>query len=375
VIAAALRRPCTDIVRNGAKRQFGPEESAIMKISADTLRANVAALYRAVGLPDEHAALVADTLVRADMWGHSSHGVMRAPWYLDRVRHGVMQPVTAAARIVDAGAVAVVDGREGVGQVIARDAMLDAVARAKRHGVGVVSVRNSNHHGALGYFTRLAAQAGCIGMLAANGGPAMAPWGGKRMAVGTNPWSIAAPAGRHAPMMLDITNTVVARGKIFLARQKGVAIPDSWAMDADGNPTTDPVAALAGVILPMAGHKGYAIALMMDVLAGVLSGSGMLTEVNSPYKTDKPSRSGHFFLALDIQAFGPLAAFEARIERMIAEVKAVPLAPGFDEILYPGELEARNEARSARDGLDLPEKSWTDLMAEAARLGVPWPGE
>ncbi len=343
-----------------------------MKISADTLRAGVTSLYRAVGLPDDHAALISDTLVRADMWGHSSHGVMRAPWYLDRVRNGVMNPSIEAQRVVDAGAIAVVDGREGVGQVIARDAMLDAVARARRHGVGVVSVRNSNHHGALGYFTRLAAAEGCIGMLAANGGPAMAPWGGKRMAVGTNPWSIAAPAGRHAPMMLDIANTVVARGKIFLARQKGVRIPEHWALDAEGRPTTDPAAALAGVILPMAEHKGYAIALLMDVLSGVLSGSGILTEVNSPFKTDKPSRSGHCLLALDIAAFGPRAAFEARMEQMIAEVKAVPLAPGSDEILYPGELEARNEARHAREGLDLPEKTIADLRGEAARLGVAW---
>jgi LDH2 family malate/lactate/ureidoglycolate dehydrogenase len=343
-----------------------------MHIPPDTLRERVAALYRAVGLPEEHAALVADTLVRADMGGHSSHGVMRAPWYLDRVRNGVMKPVTDSVQVVDSGAIAVVDGREGVGQVIARDAMLDAVARAKRHGVGVVSVRNSNHHGALGYFTRLAAQAGCIGMLAANGGPAMAPWGGKRMAVGTNPWSIAAPAGRYPPMMLDIANTVVARGKLFLARQKGAPIPDHWALDAEGRRTTDPLAALAGVILPMAEHKGYAIALMMDVLAGVLSGSGILTEVNSPYKTDKPSRCGHFFLALDIDAFGPRPIFEARMEQVITEVKAVPLAPGFDEILYPGELEARNEARHARDGLELPQKTMAGLQTEAQRLGVRW---
>lgn len=346
-----------------------------MHISCNALRDRVAALYRAVGLPDEHSALVADTLVRADMWGHSSHGVMRARWYLDRVRNGVMKPVTEAVRVVDAGAIAVVDAREGVGQVIARDAMLDAAARAKRHGVGVVSVRNSNHHGALGYFTRLAAEAGCIGMLAANGGPAMAPWGGKRMAVGTNPWSIAAPAGRYPPMVLDIANTVVARGKIFLARQKGLRIPDHWALDAEGQRTTDPVAALAGVILPMAEHKGYAIALMMDVLAGVLSGSGILTEVNSPYKTDQPSRCGHFFLALDIAAFGRRETFEARMEQMIAEVKSVPLAPGFDEILYPGELEARNEARHAREGLELPEKTVADLLAAAERLAVPWPRE
>ena len=343
-----------------------------MPISADTLRERVSALYRAVGLPDADAALVADTLVRADLWGHSSHGVLRAPWYLERVRKGVMKPVTRAARVVDAGAIAVVDGREGVGQVIARDAMLDAIARARRHGVGVVSVRNSNHHGALGYFTRIAAEAGCIGMLTANGGPAMAPWGGRRMAVGTNPWSIAAPAGRHAPMMLDIANTVVARGKIFLARQKGAPIPDHWALDGEGHRTTDPAAALAGVIQPMAEHKGYAIALLMDVLSGVLSGSGMLTEVSSPFKTDRPSRCGHFFLALDIAAFGPRAAFEARMEQMIAEVKAVPLAPGHEEILYPGELEARNEARHALEGLELPGQTLADLRAEAERLGVAW---
>jgi len=181
-----------------------------MHISPEPLRDRVSALYRAVGLPDEHAALVADTLVRADMWGHSSHGVMRAPWYLDRVRNGVMKPLTEAVRVVDAGAIAVVDGRGGSAKSLHANAMVDAVARAKRHGVGVVSVRNSNHHGALGYFTRLVAETGCIGMLAANGGPATAPWGGRRMAVGTNPWSIAAPAGRHPPMSLDIANTVVA---------------------------------------------------------------------------------------------------------------------------------------------------------------------
>lgn len=344
-----------------------------MRIPPAELRSRVAALYRAAGLPDEDADLVADTLVRADMWGHASHGVMRAPWYLQRVRNGVMKPVTQSRRVVDGGAITVLDGREGVGQVIAHDAMMDAIARAKRHGVGVVSVRNSNHHGALGYFTRLAADAGCIGMLASNGGPAMAPWGGRQMVVGTNPWSIAAPAGRHPPMVLDIANTVVARGKIFQARQKGERISPHWALDAEGSSTTDPVAALAGVILPMAEHKGYAIALMMDVLSGVLSGSGILDEVHSPFHTDRASRCGHFALALDIDAFGARSVFHARIEEMIAKLKAVPRAPGCEEILYPGELEARNEVRHAQEGLELPEKTVANLRAEAERLGVEWP--
>jgi LDH2 family malate/lactate/ureidoglycolate dehydrogenase len=340
-------------------------------VQAEALRGFVAALYRAAGVPEADAALVADSLVRADLWGHSSHGVMRAPWYLDRIRSGVMVPVTAPEVVVDAGAICVIDGRDGVGQVIAQRAMLDAVARARRHGVGIVSVRESNHHGALGYFTRMAAERGCIGMLVANGSPAMAPWGGRRKVVGNNPWSIAAPAGPgQAPMMLDIANTVVARGKIFLARQKGMAIPDTWAMDAGGRRTTDPVAALEGVILPMAEHKGYAISAMMDVLAGALSGSGMLTEVAGPYQAERRSRSGHFVMALDIAAFGPVEAFESRIARMIAELKATPLAEGFAEILYPGELEARNEARFLAEGLPLPEKTRADLLAAARLWGV-----
>jgi LDH2 family malate/lactate/ureidoglycolate dehydrogenase len=342
-------------------------------IAPEALCAFVTALYAAAGLPNEDAVLVADSLVRADMWGHSSHGVMRAPWYIDRVRAGTMKPVTEPEMVVDAGAIAVMDGRDGVGQVIAKRAMLDAIRRAKLHGVGIVSVRESNHHGALGYFTRLAADQGCIGMLTTNGSPAMAPWGGRTKLLGNNPWSIAAPAGRHAPMMLDIANTVVARGKIFLARQKGIPIPETWAIDAQGRRTTDPMAALGGVILPMAEHKGYGITVMMDVLSGVLSGSGIMDEVNGPYQAEKRSRCGHMIMALNIEAFGPLSRFEERMEEMIARIKAVPLAEGADEVFYPGEIEARNEDRHRREGLTLPEQTRTDLSRVAQELGVALP--
>lgn len=349
------------------------ETPRMTRVTEDTLRPFVAALFASVGLPAGDADLVSDSLVRADMWGHSSHGVMRAPWYIDRILSGVMTPVTEPQAVVDAGAISLLDGRDGVGQVIARRAMLDAVRRARQHGVGVVSVRNSNHHGALGYFTRMAAAEGCIGMITTNGSPAMAPWGGRRKIIGNNPWSIAAPAGKHAPMMLDIANTVVARGKIFLARQKGARIPDHWAIDAEGRRTTDPVAALSGVILPMAEHKGYAISLMMDVLSGVLSGSGIMTDVSGPYQAEKRSRCGHMMLALNITAFGPPEAFAERMERMIADIKSVPLAEGFDEVFYPGEIEARNEEKHRQDGIDLPEKTRLDLIAVAQRHGVPLP--
>ena len=344
-------------------------------IRPEALSAFTAALYRAAGLPQADAALVAESLVTADLWGHASHGVMRAPWYIDRLRSGVMRAVTAPEVLVDAGAIALLDAKDGVGQVVARQAMGDAVRRAKAHGVGVVSVRNSNHHGALGYFTRMAAEAGCIGFLSTNGSPAMAPWGGRRKLVGNNPWSIAAPAGRHAPMMLDIANTVVARGKIFVARQKGQPIPPHWAIDAEGAPTTDPVAALSGVIQPMAEHKGYAISVMMDVLSGALSGSGMLDAVSGPYQAEKRSGCGHLFLALNIAAFGPEEAFASRMESMVEKIKSVPLAPGCAEIFYPGEIEARNEAKHRAEGLVLAEKTIADLRACAAMLGLDMPLE
>jgi len=346
-------------------------------VPAETLRDFVADLYRANGLPAEDAQLVAETLVTADLWGHSSHGVMRAPWYIDRLRSGVMRPVTQPRKLVDAGAIAVLDAEDGVGQVVAVQAMQDAVRRAKAHGVGVVSVRNSNHHGALGYFTRMAAAEGCIGMLTTNGSPAMAPWGGRKKLVGNNPWSIAAPAGRHAPMMLDIANTVVARGKIFLARQNGRPIPSQWAIDEDGRATTDPVAALNGVIQPMAEHKGYAISVMMDVLSGVLSGSGILDEVSGPYQAERRSRCGHMFLALNIAAFGPVDAFAERMERMVEQLKAVPRVPGCVEVFYPGEIEAKNEVRYRREGLSLPRKTLDDLaqaaMQSQVRIPESWP--
>ena len=171
-------------------------------------------------------------------------------------------------------------------------------------------------------------------------------------------------------MMLDIANTGVARGKIYLARQKGRPIPEGWAITADGAPTTDPAAAIEGIILPMAQHKGYAIAVIMDMLSGVLSGSAFGTGVHGPYQTQHRSGAGHFMLALNIAAMQPLADFGERMERYIAELKSVPLAQGFDEILYPGELEARSDVRNRAEGLQLPADTIADLRKLAGEVGI-----
>lgn len=322
-------------------------------------------VYERAGVPHADARLVADTMVQADLWGHQSHGVLRASWYLARLESGVMKARTSPQFVVDAGAVAVIEGGEGIGQVLTEHAARDAIRRARRHGVAAVAVRNSNHFGTCMYYTRMGAASGCVMMLASNGGPAMAPWGGARKIVGTSPWSVAAPAGRYAPLVMDMANTAVARGKIYLARNRREPIPEGWAITADGRPTTDPQEAIDGIILPMAGHKGYAIAVVMDMLSGVLSGSAFLSGVHGPYETASPSGAGHFIMAINIEAFQPLAQFNERMERFIEELKSVPLAQGVEEVFYPGEIEARNDERNRREGLALP----ADTLADLRKLG------
>jgi len=302
--------------------------------------------------------------------GHQSHGVMRLSWYVARLRSGACTPVARPVPVVDAGAIGVWDGQDGMGQVLAARAMEDAIARAKAHGIGAVAVRNSGHFGTAMYFTLMAARAGCVGFLATNASPAMAPWGGRRKTVGNNPWSWAAPAGRYAPLVLDIANTGVARGKIYLAKQRGLPIPEGWAITAEGAPTTDPVAAIDGIILPMAGHKGYGISVVMDMLSGVLSGSASGTGVSAPYQAEKRSGAGHFIIVLDIAAMQPLPEFERRMEAYVDTLHAVPLAQDAEAIFYPGEIEARNDVANRATGLSLPGDTLADLRKLGGELGL-----
>jgi LDH2 family malate/lactate/ureidoglycolate dehydrogenase len=327
-------------------------------------------VYENLGVPEQDAKLLADTLVQADLWGHQSHGVMRLSWYAARIEAGVMQAKTSPEYAVDAGALALIDGHDGIGQVLAATAAREAIVRAKKHGVGVVSLRNSNHFGTAMYYTLMAARDGCVAFLSTNASPAMAPWGGRRKSIGTNPWSLAAPAGKYPPMVLDIANTAVARGKVYLAKTKGLPIPLGWAINALGEPTTDPQEAIDGNILPLAEHKGYAIAMMMDVLSGVLTGSSFGSAVTGPYQFDRRSGCGHLMIALNIEAFQPLGTFNARMEELIEQTKAVPRASGFDEILYPGEPEARSDTRSREQGLEFPKDTLADLRKVAERMGL-----
>lgn len=341
------------------------------RVAAEGLRAFATRALVAIGVPESDASLVADSLVQADLWGHQSHGVLRLPWYVARLRSGAMSTTTTPRTLVDTGPLLLLDGRHGIGQVLADHAREQAVARAKEFGIGAVAVRDSNHFGTAMYYTRRAARQGCVAILTTNASPAMAPWGGRRKVLGTNPWSLAAPYAGDKVLALDIANTAVARGKIYLARQRGEPVPETWALSADGAPTTDAAEAVRGLILPMAGHKGYAIAFMMDVLSGALTGSQVGTSVHGPYEADKRSGCGHLMIAIDVATLRSPDDFAAGVTALVEEVKAAPLAEGFTEIVYPGELEDRAEQETlAAGGILLPRQTRADLAVLADQTGV-----
>ena len=329
----------------------------------------------AEGVPGADAALLADSLVTAELWGHASHGMLRLPWYVARLRSGAMEAVTAPDPARDSGAVVVLDGRHGIGQVITQRAVELGIERARTHGISGVAVRNSGHFGTAAYFTRQAAESGCVALLVTNASPAMAPWGGRVKAIGTNPWSIAAPAGRHGVVVMDLANTAVARGKVYLAAERGEQIPDGWAAAADGTPTTDPAAAIAGLILPMAGPKGYVISFMMDVLAGVLTGSAFGDGVAGPYDPQRRSGAGHLLITIDVSAVSDPTEFSARIEGLVDQTRGGALAGWADEILVPGELEDRNRRRLSADGIPLADTTRDALatLGREAHVALPSP--
>lgn len=343
------------------------------RVAPDDLTATMTQILGGFGVPAANARLLADSLTVAELWGHASHGALRLPWYAERLRSGAMRAVTEVVTVHDSGAVVALDGQDGIGQVVTAHAVDLGIERAKVHGVSAIGVRGSGHFGTAAYFTRRAAEAGCVAILATNASPAMAPWGGRTKAIGTNPWSIAAPAGRHGVLCIDLANTAVARGKIYLAKERGTDIPDGWAADAEGEPTTDPTEAIYGLILPMAGPKGYVIAFMMDVLAGVLTGANFGPAVTGPYDPTRRSGAGHLLICLDVAAFGDPQAYAARAEQLIDRTHGADRAAWADAILVPGELEDRARARHEREGLILPETTWASLSALCTETGTALP--
>ena len=318
------------------------------------LRRFCAAAFEQVGVPAADAALVADTLVEADLRGVHSHGVWWVKGYTDRLRQGGLNPCPNLRVVRETAAIMLLDADNGMGQVASGAAMRHAIRMAKTSGVGVVTVRNSNHFGAAAYYALMAAQEQQIGFATTDAEPTMAPWGGaQKLVVGNNPLAYAIPATDDFSLLLDMAQSVVAWGKIFLAAQRGEKIPSTWALDANSEPTEDPQAAMAGVLLPVGGYKGYGLALVMQVLSSVLSGATFGPTMPPMADPSVGQGHGHFFMALDIEHFLPLPEFRRSMAQVIAEQRAVPLAKGVDRIYLPGEIEHLKRQQRMRSGIPL----------------------
>jgi len=326
------------------------------------------------GMTEREAAATAHVLAESDLRGVYSHGSVRLSEYAALVRGGGWIAGTEPVAVVQRHALAVFDGRNGVGPYLATRAMECAVRLARDHGLGGVWVRNGGHFGAAAAYSMQAARLGFLGIVCTNTSPAMAPWGGKAAALGNNPWSIAVPApeGRW-PMVLDLANTAVARGKIRAARDRGEAIPADWALDRDGHPTTDPAEALKGTLLPAAGYKGYGIAVMIEVLASVLAGAALSYETGSPRDPTGHQRLGQSFLAIDVVGLRPLDAFRGDVARLARVLRDSPRRPGAQRILLPGEPETVRAEEQDTAGIALPDEVRHSLRLAARDLGLDAP--
>jgi LDH2 family malate/lactate/ureidoglycolate dehydrogenase len=341
-----------------------------VRVPADELRRVTAACVGACGMRDDDAAYLADTLVDADLSGVHSHGVLRVPDYVAKLTSEGVDPRGVPTVAREFGACLVVDGGNSMGQLGVRFAMQHAKRLAAVHGIGAAAVRGSNHCGAVGYVARMALDAGMIGIATTNALPTMAPWGGSERILGINPVAFAIPAGSERPVEYDAAFSGSSHGKIRVHAQTGQPIPEGWALDSDGKPTTDPAAALNGLLAPIGMYKGTGLALVMGVLSSLLSGASYGTELGNMEDGPRAGEDGHFVAAINIAAFEDPAVFRARMDDAIREWHACQPASGFDRVVAPGEIEAERRELYAADGIPLNSATLTDLATAASGLGV-----
>jgi ureidoglycolate dehydrogenase (NAD+) len=341
------------------------------RIAPDALERWMQAVLEASGLEPAAAETVAVSLVDANRRAVDSHGVARVPTYSERLRAGLVNGRPRPRVERENGAVALVDGDRGPGQVAGVLATDHAIELARRHGVGVVSVHRSSHYGAAGYYAIRAARAGMLGISTTNSEPFVIPYGGIGRALGTNPIALAAPTP-DGIFDVDMATSQVAVNKIFNARDEGRTIPDGWGVDEQGQPTTDPAQVHAAV--PLGGYKGYALAVLVEVLSGALAGAGVGHTVGSLNEGGETQDVGHFHLVIDPDRLAGRARFAEALGGLLEALKAMPVAPGHDEVLVPGEPEARAKAERERDGIPLPPTLWTTLEALSGELAVSPPG-
>jgi len=332
-------------------------------------------LLMAAGATREEAEIVSRYLVNANLAGVDSHGILRLTEYVDGIRRGFIKPGGKFAVLNETNSTALVDGHWGFGQVICRRAMQLAIRKAERNGVSAVGIVNCNHIGRLSEYSTMALEHGMVCFIAVNADPGVAPYGGKRAILSTSPMSYAIPAGEEGPIVVDFATSAVAEGKVRAALSKGQRIPEGWIVNSAGRSSTDPAELyepplppkqikLSGALLPAGGHKGYSLALVVEALAGALTGNGCDGEVKSGFA------NGVFIFVVKIENFTPLDSFKSHIDRMIRAVKSSPRAEGFTEILIPGEPERREETKRSKAGIPIPESSWESILNTCKEYGL-----
>lgn len=341
-------------------------------VHAQLLKEFCADALTLVAVPEVDAEIIADSMVEAELRGIDTHGVTRLAGYIRMLREGNMNPRPNIKVVAESPSMVLLDADDAVGNLAAVRAMEMVIKKAKEVTVAVTAVRNSTHCGALAYYTMMAIPHGMIGFMTSDSPPIVPPYGGKTRSISTNPWCFAIPAGEELPVVLDMATTVVAGGKIRLAAKKGERIPMDWALDADGKPTDDPVRALKGFLQWMGGPKGYGLAVVADILAGVLTGGPFgrnIPPLLEPYGSGLV-RQGNFLAALNISHFMPLSQFTARVDQLIRDLKSSERIEGVEEILLPGEPEFRKKAQRLESGIPLSTAVWDELENVRAQLGL-----
>jgi uncharacterized oxidoreductase len=339
-------------------------------IAPDRLQALATRIFAALGVPQDDASWVAQLLVRANLRGHDSHGVIRVPQYVGSIRKGESNPRPALRILTETPTTAVLDGDLGLGQVVARRAAEVALDKAARLGLAAVGIRRSNHIGRLADYVEMAAERGFVGLIWANAPTAhsVVPHGGLDRRLSTNPLAIAVPGpGGTVAISVDMATSIVAEGKVRVKRNRKEPLPGGWAIDPKGQPVTDPEVFYgpprAG-LLPTGGHKGTALGLVVEVLGGILSGEGAIGDRTGPV------HNGTFLLLIEVARFLPLVDFTGQVTDLVQWVKSSAAAPGVGEVMVPGEPEARSEAHRRAHGVPVEAETWRQIEEIAAELGV-----
>ncbi len=346
-------------------------------LSVEQLNQMGANIFEAAGVPSDEAQVVAESLVKSNLTGHDSHGVIRIPQYISLLKKGSIVPGAEMEIVRENPNTAVLNGNWGFGQVMARKAMEIAIEKAETNFLASVAMSQSNHVGRLGEYPVMAAERNMIGMMTVNNHGAaqcMAAWGGIGRRLSPNPMAIGLPTGDDVPVLLDITTAVVAEGKVRVKRNRGEELPEGCIIDAQGNPSTDPndyYGPPGGAILPfggIVGHKGYGIGFILDILAGALSGAGC--------SRADATRFGNavFIFVIKIENFIAADEFKAHVDGLIEYVKSSPKMPGVDEILFPGEIEAKERKKRLENGIFIEDETWGQIVEIAEELGVDMGG-